>query len=230
MMRGVRRFVDRRLDPTTVVVWLLVFGGIYAVTRNLALLAGLLTAVVVTEAVDVLDTHPDVDERWVKVGLSGVLLMASSVWLYGEFETPPADRTLWLPAVAIVGSLWVVLDARADFVEGRQFADPEAVDDLDSGEAMVVLQHIQLVARSLAEEPKTVEELAVDCDLTVSRVHEAIELGSRDDTIYPIDPAADEPRYALDDRKVGTSGVGRLAAGGLSRLFGRLLRPFVGLF
>ena len=233
-MASVRRLLDRFPSPTRLALGLVVFGGIYAVTRNFALIAGLLTAAVVTEAIDILETQSGVDERWVKIGMGGVLLVASAVWLWGELQEPPSVGR-WLPVVAIAGSLWVLLDARADFVqgrrfEGRRFRTPEPDDEPSAGEVMVLSQHARLVANALREGPKTVGELAADCDLTESRVREAIAIAGDDGAIYPLDPEADDPRYALDDGKMGASGVGRLAAGGVTSLFRRLLRPFVEQF
>lgn len=221
--------VRQRVDAKSVLEWAVLLGVIYAFTRNISLIVWLLALLLVTETVDVLKTHPSVDERWVKVGLGGVLLAASGVWLWGELQEPTADRGLWLPVVAIGGSLWVLLDARADFVQGRRIEPPAAIDDLSATEAMLVMQHAQLVGQSLSEEPKTVDELAVDCDLTTSRVREAIAVVGRDGTIYPVDDA-NEPRYAVDDRQMGATGIGRLAAGGLTSLFRRLLRPFSNQF
>ena len=95
---------------------------------------------------------------------------------------------------------------------------------------MLLTQHAHLVGNALREEPKTVSELAAACDLTESRVREAISIAGDGGTIYPVDPGAVDPRYALDEGNMGASGVGRLAAGGARRLFRRLLRPFVDQF
>ena len=135
--------------------------------------------------------------------------------------------------VAVGGGLWLLLDTRADFVQGRRFDRAADPDDLSSREAMLLVQHAALVADRLDEGPKTVPELAAACDLTESRVRDTIEIAGHDGAIYPVDdPGADEdadgePRYALDDRKMGFSGLGRQAAGGLSGLARRLVRPFV---
>jgi len=227
--------VRQRVDAVSALKWVVLLGGIYAVTRNLSLILGLFTALLVTETVDVLETHSAVDERWVKVGMGGFLLVASGVWLWGELREPRAAQRLWVPVVAIGGSLWVLLDARADFVQGRRFDGrrfhtPEPDDDLSASEAMLLTQHAHLVGNALREEPKTVSELAAACDLTESRVREAISIAGDGGTIYPVDPGADDPRYALDEGNMGASGVGRLAAGGARRLFRRLLRPFVDQF
>lgn len=226
--------VRQRVDAVNVLKWGVLLGIIYAVTRNVSLVVGLLTMVLVTETVDILELHPGVDERWVKVGLGGVLLVASVVWLWGTLqEIPSVSR--WLPVVAIASSVWVLLDARADFVQGRRldgrrFHTSEPDDDLTASELMLLTQHAHLVGNALREEPKTVAELAAACDLTESRVREAIQIVGNDGTIYSVDPALDDPRYALDEQKMGASGVGRLAVGGVTSLTRRLVRPFVDQF
>ncbi|MEA1930297.1 MAG: hypothetical protein U9O06_01970 [Euryarchaeota archaeon] len=226
--------VRQRVDAVSALKWAILLGLIYAVTRNLSLILGLLTALLVTETIDILEVHPAVDERWVKVGLGGVLLALSCLWLWGELQEPTAARRLWVPILALGGSLWVLLDARADFVQGRRFDGrrfhTEPDDEPSASDVMVLSQHAQLIANSVREGPKTVGELAADCDLTESRVREAIEIAGEDGTIYPVDPDADDPRYALDEGKMGASGVGRLAAGGVSSVLRRLARPFVDQF
>ena len=223
----------QRLSVGGVVTWATLLGGLYLATGNASLVVGILTAAVVTEVVDVLEAVPSVDERWVKVGLAGVVLLVSGVWLWADLQEPTGDRFVWVPVVAVGGGLWLLLDTRADFVQGRRFDRAADPDDLSSREAMLLVQHAALVADRLDEGPKTVPELAAACDLTESRVRDTIEIAGHDGAIYPVDdPGADEdadgePRYALDDRKMGFSGLGRQAAGGLSGLARRLVRPFV---
>jgi hypothetical protein len=79
----------------------------------------------------------------------------------------------------------MLFDTRVDFVQGRRFGDKAHFEGMDTGEAMLVMQHIQLVAKQLEDGPKTVPEIAAACDLTESRVRQAIELAGRDDTIQP---------------------------------------------
>lgn len=230
---------ERRLSVRGVFKWALLLGGLYAVTGNASLVAGILTAVVITEAVDVLNAVPGVDERWVKAGFAVVFLAISGVWLWADLREPTSDGFVWVPVVAVGGALWLLLDTRADFVQGRRGGEANGTDDLDelsSREAMLLIQHTSLVADHLREGPKTIPELAVECDLTESRVRDAIEIAGDDGTVYPVDdPGADEdadsqPRYAVDDRKLGVGGFGRQAAGGLSGLARRLVRPFVSQF
>jgi hypothetical protein len=134
-----------------------------------------------------------------------------------------------LPVLAVLGGCWLLLDARADFVQGRRLTGPDEFEDLDGGEAMLVMQHLRLVAEELEDAPKTVPEIAAGCDLTESRVRQALELAGRDDTIYPV--GDEEPRrYALDQQKLGLSGVSRQAAGGVTGILRRLVRPLVDQF
>ena len=234
MFGSIRPLVRQRVDAMSALKWALLLGVIYGVTQNLSLILGLLTGVVVIETVDILELHPGVDERWVKVGLGGFLLVVSGVWLWSSLQEPPSISH-WLPVVAIAGSVWVLLDARADFVQGRQldgrrFHTPEPDDDLSASEVMLLTQHAHLVGKALREEPKTVAELAVACDLTESRVREAIQIVGDGGTIYSVDSALDDPRYALDEGNMGASGVGRLAVGVATSFGRRLLRPFVDQF
>ncbi|ATW89959.1 hypothetical protein halTADL_3257 [Halohasta litchfieldiae] len=227
--------IRQRLSVSGILKWTLVLGGIFAVTRNAALVVGLLTAAVITETVEVLNAVPGVDERWVKAGFSVVFLGLSCFWLWADLQTPTRDYTVWFPILAVVGGLWLLLDTRADFVQGHQFGVAETVDaadDLSSREAMLLIQHTSLVADHLGDRPKTIPELATECDLTESRVREAIEIAGDDGTIYPTGESTDngQPRYTLDDRKMGVSGFGRLAAGGLSGIVRRAVRPFVSQF
>ena len=226
--------LEQRLSVGGVFKWSILLGGLYLATGNASLVAGILTAVVITEAVDVLEAMPGVDERWVKAGFSLVFLALSAFWLWADLREPTTDGLVWAPIAAVGGGLWLLLDTRADFVQGRRFdrADDLAdANDLSSREAMLLIQHASLVADHLEGEPKTVPELAVACDLTESRVQEVIEIAGDDGTIYPVDEDADgQPRYAVDDRMLGTSGFSRKAVGGLSGLARRVARPFVSQF
>jgi len=225
----------QRFSVPGVVKWTLLLGGLYVVTGNGSLVAGLLTAAVISEAVDVLNAMPGVDERWVKAGFSVVFLGISGVWLWADLREPTTDGFVWIPIVAVGGGLWLLLDTRADFVQGRQVSEPGGLgdtDDLSSREAMRLIQHTSLVANHLSDEdPQTVPELAVDCGLTESRVREAIEIAGDDGTVSPVgEDAEGQQRYAVDDRMLGASGFGRMAAGGLSGVARRIVRPFVSQF
>lgn len=231
MRSALGSLLGQRLSIRGVFKWTLLLGGLYVVTGNASLVAGLLTAVVIIEAVDVLESVPGLDERWLKAGFSVVLLALSGFWLWADLREPTVDGFVWAPVAAVGGGLWLLLDTRADFVQGRRLDQSDDLDELSSREAMLLIQHASLVADHLDGEPKTVPELAVACDLTESRVQEVIEIAGDDGTIYPVDEDADgQPRYAVDDRMLGTSGFSRKAVGGLSGLARRVARPFVSQF
>jgi len=222
--------VRRRFSVFEIVSWALALGIVYGFTDDPGAVLGIALAFVLTEPMDLLREYPRVDERWVKAGIGAVLAVGAAVWLALELRGPAAMEELFFPVLAVLGGLWIALDARVDFREGRRFEDVENADDLDAGEAMVVMQHARLIGNELQAGPRTVPELAAACDLTESRVREAIEIAGRDGTIYPVEPEADQPRYALDERRMGASGLGLLAAGGLRGLAARLARPVLGQF
>ncbi|SDJ66934.1 hypothetical protein SAMN05216226_10715 [Halovenus aranensis] len=216
--------VRNRLSLRTTLLWAVTLAAVVAVTGDPAIVLGIATAMVASEALDVLVDVPGVDERWGKAAFGVVVTLASTVWLWTAASGAPVDAVL--PVLAVATGLWLVLDARADFVRGRRATEPEGVEEMDSGEAMLVMQHIRLVAVELQSGPKTVSELATACDLTESRVREALDLASEDGTIYRVETEADELRYALDEEMLGASGVGRMVGGGLQTFTSRLLRPF----
>lgn len=209
------------------ILWVPTLAIVYVVADSYEVIVGILIGFLFIEGMDLLRDLPGVDERWVKAGFAVLLGVASTAWLWLEVMESTAVPDLLFPVLAVAASLWLILDARADFVQGRRLDTGEEFDDLSSAEAMLVMQHASLVADELEAEPKTVDELAEACDLTVSRVEDVIDLVGQDGTIYPVDPDAAEPRYALDEQKMGLSGFGRKAAGGLTELLDRLARPFV---
>jgi len=96
---------------------------------------------------------------------------------------------------------------------------------MSASEMMLVMNHAHLVVVELKQEPKTVAELADACDLTESRVCEALKIGTDDGMIYRIDTGTSEDgkRYALDESKVG--GLAFVRSNG-KRILRRLARPF----
>lgn len=220
--------VRRRLSLRTGVLWLLSLAVVYYFTSNLAMVVGIATAYLFVGTTDLLADLPGVDERWVKAGFAVTLGAASTAWLwYTLFVT---GGQAWLPLAAVVASVWFIFDVRADFVQNRRLDTSEGFEDLTSTEAMLVMQHAHLVVQTLQDEPMTVPELATACDLTASRVEDVIDIASEDGTIYPVDPDAEQPRYAVDDQQLGVSGLGRQAVGGFSGLLGRVVRPFTDQF
>lgn len=222
--------VRQRYSVFGLVAWVLVTSGVYLWTNNPALVLGIGTGFAITESMRILQSTPSVDERWFKAAVGAAMAVGGAGWVWYRLTATPASGSLWVPVFAVVGGFWVVLDARADFLQGRRFGaddDMDALDELAAGEAMLVMQHVGVVADELQDDPKTIEELATACDLTESRIREAIEVASHEGTIYQVesDPA-DDPTYAVDDQKVGASGLGRVAANGV----GRITRPVVSLF
>jgi hypothetical protein len=231
MLSSTVRALRQRISPVSAALWLFVLAVVYVFTDNIGFVLAFSAAYLVAEAMDVLRTVPGVDERWSKAALGVCVLVGGGIWAWGELQQASQSRLL-LPSLAMVGGGWMLLDARADFVQNRGIDAREdgrdALDEMDAGEAMLLMQHTRLVAEQLTEEPKTVGELATTCDLTESRVEEAIDLASRDGTVYRTDDdtADGRPRYSIDERKLGLSGFGRQAAGGLTGLFRRFVRPF----
>jgi hypothetical protein len=215
----------RELSVFDAVLTALLFGAVYLFTDDPWTTVGIAAGVLLAHAFGTLKTAPDVDERWVKVAL-GVFVTAGGAVLLVLEGPAGATPDLVIPGVFALAGLWLLLDARADFLEGRRFETPDAVDDLDSGEAMLVMQHLRLIADELEDGPKTVPELAAACDLTESRVRQAIDVID-DGTIYRVGMDDEQPRYALDEEKVGLTGLGRQAAGGARGFARRLARPFL---
>ncbi|MFQ3475642.1 hypothetical protein HKK80_05185 [Halonotius sp. F2-221B] len=245
---AVARLRDR-ISARTLLVYLLAAGGVVAVTGNVALVAGLATAFLVVESRQFLIDTPGVDDRWVTVGLAAVLLAVSLAWLVAELRQPPLLRTLWAPVAAILGGLWLLLDARVDFASDTADTDTDRVDDLAPGVFLLRMLRLNRIADTLEAGPKTVPEIAAASELTEPQVRAAIELTGENGPIVrvddppadsaadsPADPAANEtavtadepPRYTLDRRQLGVTGVGRLAVGGLASLLRRLARPVLG--
>ena len=231
--------LTQRVSLRAILWYVLVAGGVILVTGNLALVAGLASAFFVTETRRFLIETPGVDDRWVTVGLAVVLLAVSLVWLAAELRQPAALRTLWAPVAAILGGLWLLLDARVDLVSDQSRGSSDPVDDLDSGVFLLRMLRVNRIADTLESGPKTVPEIAAASDLTESQVRAAIEFAGDDGPIVrvdddatgpesPTDLADDVPRYALDTRQLGVSGVGRMVAGGLVRVLRRLARPLLG--
>jgi len=237
---AVARLRDR-ISARTLLVYLLAAGGVIAVTGNVALVAGLATAFLVVESRQFLIDTPGVDDRWVTVGLAVVVLAVSLAWLVAELRQPPLLRTLWAPVAAILGGLWLLLDARVDFASDTADTDTDPVDELDPGAFLLRMLRLNRIADTLEAGPKTVPEIAADCDLTDRQVQAAIELCGDDGPIVRVDDSAadsaddetatttdEPPRYTLDRRQLGVTGMGRLAIDGLASLLRRLARPVLG--
>lgn len=219
LTRTVRdRLTVRHLLP--MVAFLALF---YGFTRSLETTAAIAFSMVLVESIDVLREAPGVDDRWVGVGIGTFVTVVSLAWLFFELTDPTETGwRQWFPALTALVGLWFLLDARRDFAEGRK-RRPER-DELNASETMRVMNHAHLVVEELRERPKTVPELADACDLTESRVREALKIASDDDMVYRVDDAErdDSERYALDESKVGGVAFVRF---NVRRVLRRLARP-----
>lgn len=210
----------RRILSTTIFVLIL-----YGITGSEGVLVGLVLAVVVGGGIDTLRKTPSIDSRWIGLGGGVIFTLSSLAWLGYEYTTTPeTGGAIWLPLLAVIGGVWMILDSRRNFVEGRQY-DSGPHDDMGMSKIMLVMNHANLIAEELKTGPKTVEELAEACDLTESRVREALDFITDDGTVYRVDDEMtdDSERYALNESMVGS--VAFIRTGG-KRVVQRLTRPF----
>jgi hypothetical protein len=213
--------ISRRLSPGSLLGWAVTLVVVYALTDSVLATAGAAAGVALVSALDVAEVAYGVDQRWTKAVFGAVVVGASAVWFVVSTGETGVARVL--PVLGVAAGGWILFDARADFSDGRRATGGDEWDP-DAGEAMLVMQHTSLVARTLRDGPKAVPEIATACDLTESRVRQALAIACEDDTVYRV--AVDPPTYALDERKVGVSGFLGVAARGTRRLVSRLVRPF----
>lgn len=212
------RATRQRLSARTVLTFGAVLALAYGVTREADVVLGVALGLTVVETVQALGETPSIDDQWVGLGIGGFVTVASLGWLGYELATGPAGP-VWFPVLTALAGVWFVLDARAG---GQTYGNDE---EMDATEVMTVLNHAALVVDELKDGPKTVPELAEACDLTESRVREALDVGRDDGTIYVAesDTADDKRRYALDESRLGLVAFVRLNG---ARLLNRLRRPF----
>lgn len=180
-------------------------------------------AFVLVETIEILRETPSIGNRWVQVGIGVVVSLASLAWLAYEFTLAAnTGGQAWFPASTFIAGVWFLLDARRDSVEGRSH-NPN--DDIDTSEVMLVVNHAHLVVEELKAGPRTVPELAERCDLTESRVSEALDVATDDGMVYQVsgNSSEDRERYALDESKVG--GAAFVRSNG-KRIIRRIARPF----
>lgn len=197
---------------------------IYGITRSEGILLGLALAFLINEVVKLYRATPSTDDRWVGVGVGVFVTLGSLAWFTFEYSTATGvGVSLWFPLLTALGGVWLIFDARRDFVEGLR--GNQLGDDLSASEMMLVMQHSHLVVEQLKSGPKTVPELAEGCDLTESRVREALDMTTEDETVYRVDSEATDgaERYALDESNVGSVAFVRLNAKRVAR---RLVQPF----
>ena len=171
---------------------------------------GVLTAVALfMESFDVARAVPDLDERYLLFVFSLLPLAIGVVLLWtGE------DSSLGVVAVAVGG--WLLLDTVYNLRNGLHPGSSD--EDIGAAEAMLLMQVGNLVADELQDGPQTVPELAAACDMTESRVRDALEFHERAGTAYE-----DDGEWHLDDSKIGPWAFVRDNA---RRIGSRLVRPF----
>lgn len=196
---------------------------VYGFTRNVDTVVVITLGLAFVETISILRETPTVDSRWVGVGLGAFITVASLAWLGWELTTGAGTGgPAWFPALTALIGVWFLFDARQDFIEGP---DSRPDDDMTASEVMLVMNHGHLVVEELKQGPKTVGELADACDLTESRVQEALDVATNDGMIYRVGSERDVggKRYALDESKVG--GIAFVRSNG-KRILHRLARPF----
>lgn len=191
--------------------------GFFAFVLNASreLLIGLAIALVLSELVTVFQDTPAVDQRYVKafIGLfviGGSLLMGYGIAASGSGPT-------WFPVLTLIGGVWLLADVYADFRHGRG-ADAGQSNDLSATDMMLLSNHGHLISNALEEGSCTVEQLATDCDLTESRVREALDQMERSDIV-----GHDGDQYVLREENVGPWAFVRNIVTGTAR---RIVRPF----
>jgi|APHM01.1.fsa_nt_gi hypothetical protein len=207
-----------QLTARTLLLSGVVVAGAYAVTRDPASAVGTALGLAVLTVVETLGDVDSVDDRLLTGGIGLFVTVGSLAWLWYELTTATAGGPVWFPALTTLAGVWFLLDARATEPGGSR-GDTR---DPSFAEAMAATQHVSLVADELRDGPKTVPELAAACDLTESRVREALSTASDDGVIFQTSNSGDEPQYALDESKTGVVATVRLTG---RRLLRRIARP-----
>ncbi len=170
-------------------------------------LVGLL---LVSESVEIGRELPGLDERHARLVLAVVVVAASgSVYWRG------ADPVMAVIAAAVGG--WLALDAVYSLHAGIRANEGDG-EDPTAKDLMLSMQVGHLVAEELKTGPKTVAELAEACDMTESRVRDALEFHERAGTVY-----RDGDRWVLDESRIG---LWAFVRDNTRRLVARFVRPF----
>jgi len=217
------RTVRERLTVRHVLPMVAFLALVYGFTRAVETTVAIAFGFALVETIQILRETPSIDDRWVGIGNGVFITVVSLAWL--AYELTVASNTggpAWFPGLTALIGVWFLFDARRDFAEGR---DSYSDEEMDASEMMLVMNHAHLVAEALKQGPKTIPELADACDLTESRVREALEVGTDDGMIYRVNSGStrDTERYALDESKVG--GIAFVRSNG-KRIVRRLARPF----
>jgi hypothetical protein len=166
--------------------------------------------VLVGDSVELADPVPGADARHFRLlfGLVAVAAGAIAYWLQ-------SDLGVAVGGLAVGG--WLTLDALYSLRAGIRPSHDE-MEEQGFGETLLLMQVGNLVADELKDGPRTVPELAAACDMTESRVREALKFHERAGTAY-----REGDRWVLDDSNVGLWAFVRDNG---RRIVSRLLRPF----
>ena len=166
--------------------------------------------VLMGESVELARPLPGLDERHLRLVLGLVAAGAGSVAYWAQGDVAVA-------AVGLGGGGWLTLDALYSLQAGIR-SSPDEIPDADTSEVFLLMHIGHLVADELKDGPKTVLELAEACDMTESRIREALEYHERAETAY-----RDGDQWYLDESKIGPWAFVR---DNTHRALARLLRPF----
>ncbi|WP_136716047.1 hypothetical protein [Halorientalis salina] len=164
----------------------------------------------VSESVELSEPIPGMDERHFRLLLGLIGVAAGGVAYWGQSDAGVAV------AGFVVGG-WLVLDALYSLRTGLRAVDDD-LEEAGFGELMLLMQVGNLVAEELKTGPKTVPELAEACDMTESRVRDALDYHEQAGTA-----SREGDLWILDESKIGPWPFVRDNA---RRLLARLLRPF----
>ena len=223
MLPGIVRTASERLTVRHILSLAAFLAIIYGVTREVDVVIGATVGLVVLETVAVLRETPTVADRWIQLGIGAFVSLASVGWLAYELTvTGNSSGPTWFPVLTFLAGVWFLTETRND-VRGK-YTD-STTEEMSSSDVMLVLNHAHLITEELKTGPKTLEELAESCDLTVSRVEEAVEVASDEGIIHQVsnEESDDTVRYALDESQLGGSAFVRTNG---KRLVQRMLEPF----
>lgn len=216
MLNALLRTARQQLTARHLLGIAVMFGFfVFVLDASREMLIGLTLALVIGELVTVFQDTPEIDQRYVK-GAIGVGVIGGSLLMAYPIATG-GSRVEWFPVLTLLGGCWIFADVYADFRQGRG-ADAGQPDDLSSGDVMLIMNHGHLVTNALKAGPRTVEQLATECDLTESRVQEALDFMERSGTV-----AHNGDRYVLRKENTGMWAFVRNTVTGTVR---RLARPF----
>ncbi|WP_147441192.1 hypothetical protein [Halorubrum sp. Atlit-26R] len=184
------------------------FGIAFGFTWSQAIIV--VAIVLVGESAELANPLPGLDERHFRLALGLVVVAAGGVAYWAQGDTTVA-------AVGVGVGGWLLLDALYSLQEGIR-SDEDEMADADSSEVFLSMQVGHLVAEELKDGPKTVSELADACDMTESRVREALDYHEQADTAY-----SDGGQWYLDESKIGTWAF---VKDNTWRALVRFLRPF----